>query len=108
MIVIALLDCNQVFLQRLDLATFLARELLPGWIALFFGEHRQDRVGFASGFNDLPLPEILFGIVERFEQHVLDLFVGEAVTGLDIDFSLLSAALLTRRDAQNAVGVDQK
>ncbi len=107
-IVIAILHCNESFLQRLDVAAFLARELLPGSIALFFGEHSQDRVCFAPRFNDLPLPEILFGVVERFEQHVLDLLVGEGVSGLNVDFSLLSAALLARRDAQNTIRVDQK
>ena len=108
MIVIAILYLNQIFLQVLDVASFVVRDLLPGMILFSLRERRQDRVGFASGFNDLALPEILFGVVERFEQHVLDLLVGEAVSGLNVDFSLLSAALLARRDAQYPVSVDQK
>src|ERR1700730_14024988 len=105
-IAIAILYGNQGFLQRLDLAAFLARELSPGWVVLFFREHREDRVSFASRLDNLPLPEIFFSVVVRFEQHVLDLFVGESISGLDVDFSLLPAALFARRDAQNAVGID--
>src|SRR5258708_26187301 len=86
----------------------MVRNLPPGFVLLLFRERRQDRVCFASRFNHLPLPEIFFRVVVRLEQHVLDLLVGESVTRLNIDFSLLSAALLARRDAQNAVGVDQK
>ena len=36
------------------------------------------------------------------------MFVGEAVSRLDVDFSLFAAALLARRNAQDAVGVDQE
>src|ERR1700687_5673940 len=65
-IAIAILYGNQGFLQRLNLAAFLARELSPGWVVLFFREHRQDRVSFASRLDNLPLPEIFLGIVVRF------------------------------------------
>src|ERR1019366_9130743 len=90
---IAIRHRGKSFLQRLDVAAFLAREFLPCWTLFSLRERRQDRVCFASRLNDLPLPEILFREVERLEQHVLDLFVGESVAGLDVDFSLLSAAL---------------
>src|SRR6202023_3852284 len=70
-VVIAILYRNQIFLQRLDVASFVVRDLLPGMILFAFRERRQDRVGFAARFDDLPLPEIFFGVVVGFEQHVL-------------------------------------
>src|SRR5580704_19750601 len=77
-------------------------------IVLSLHKRRQDRLRFASRFNDLTLAEIFLGVVIRLEQHVLDLFVGEAVSRLDVDFSLLPTALLSRRHAQDAIGINQK
>src|SRR5271169_6184296 len=81
-IAIAVLYRDKSLLQRVDFAAFLVREFLPGSILLPFRERGEDGLGFASRFDYLPLAEIFFRVVERLEQHVLDLFVGEAVSGL--------------------------
>src|ERR1039458_8665696 len=99
-IVVAILYLNHSFFQRLDITALLVRDLQPGMISLSLRESYQNRIGFAPCFNDLPLAEIFFREVERLEQHVLDLFVGEAIAGLDVDFSLLPTALLDRKSTR--------
>src|ERR1019366_7304387 len=79
---------------RTSMAPRIDRNLLPCRTLLSFRERGQDRACFAARFDDLPLPEILFGEVERFEQHIFHLFVGETVRGLDVDFRFFSASLI--------------
>ena len=52
--------------------------------------------------------EIGLGVLERVEQHPLDLVVGQAVGRLHLDRLLDVGPQLARRDAEDAVGVDLK
>ena len=79
---------------------------MPGCVCLV--ERGEDGLGLVAGLDELALGEVLLGVVERFENHALDLLVGEAVAGLYFDLGFLAAALLARRDVQDAVGVDQE
>ena len=56
----------------------------------------------------LALPEIFCRKVVGFQPHALDLLVGQAVSGLDFNLRLFTAALLPCRYLQDSVGVDEK
>ena len=108
LIIFALLYDIQRFLQLRDAALLLGFELRPRRTATALPERRNDRFRLVARFDDLALAEIFLGIVERLEQHALDLLIGEPVAGLHFDFGFLPAALFPRRDMQNAVRVDQE
>src|ERR1700746_164239 len=98
LIIFALLYVIQRFLQLRDAAPFLWFELLPRWTATALPERRNDRFRLVARFDDLALAEIFLGIVERLEQHALDLLIGEPVAGLHFDFGFLPAGLLPLTD----------
>src|SRR4029077_5432291 len=83
-------------------------DLTPRRTLLTFGERGEDCVAFAAGLDDLAAAEIFFGVVEGIKDHAFDLLVSESVTGLNFDLGFLAAALLTCRNMQDAVGVDEK
>ena len=68
----------------------------------------QDGVGVDARLAELPLPDVVLGVVERLLEHALDLLVGEAVRRLHLDRPLAAGAQVARRHAQDAVGVDQE
>src|ERR1700685_176643 len=88
--------------------SFIAGKLAQRWTLLAFFECSQNRFSFVARFDYLALAKVFFGIVERIENHSLDLIVGQSVAGLHFDLGFLAAALFARRDVQNAVGVDQE
>ena len=57
---------------------------------LAFSVRGQDRVGFHARFANLTLAEILFRLLERFEDHRLHLLVGQAVGRLHVHALLLA------------------
>ncbi len=77
---------------------------------LFLPFSRAARIvcGFVARFDQLALAEIFFGVVEGIENHAFDLLVGQAVAGLDLNLSLLAAALFAGGDVEDAVGIDQE
>ncbi len=91
-----------------DLLLFVGGELSPGRTLLAFFEGGEDGLRFVARFDELALAKIFFRIVERIENHALDLLVGQAVAGLDLNFGFFAAALLARGNVQDAVGVDQE
>ena len=74
--------------------------------AFFYGG--EDGLGFVFCFDDLALLDVFFGVIERGEDHVFDLLVGEAVGGFDFDLGGFAAALLAGGDVEDAVGVDEE
>src|ERR1700692_5060125 len=82
--------------------------MAPSRALLSFIERGENGRSLVACFNDLALPEIFLRAVERIQDHALDLFVGKAVAGLNLNFRFLAAPLLARRNVQNAVSVDEK
>ena len=66
----------------------------------------DDRLGFVARLDEQPRREVGLRVLERVEQHALDLLVGQAVGRLHLDRLLDVGAQLVRGDAQDAVGVD--
>ena len=68
----------------------------------------QDRVGVDARLAQLALADVVLGVVDRLLEHALDLLVGETVRRLHLDRALAPGAQVGRRDAQDAVRVDQE
>ena len=64
------------------------------------------RLGLVARLDQQARREVGLGVLERIEQHALDLLVGQAVRRLHFDRLLDVGAQLVRGDAQDAVGVD--
>jgi hypothetical protein len=64
----------------------------------------------ATGLDIQPgeTEKVLFSVVERFKNHVLDLLVGQAVTRLHADFGSLAATLLACAHVQYPVGINEE
>ena len=66
----------------------------------------DDRLGFVARVDQQARGEVGLGVLERVEQHPLDLVVGQPVRRLHLDRLLDVGAQLARGDAEDAVGVD--
>ena len=86
----------------------LARQLLPRWASRRALDRRKNRLRFVAGLDQKALGKVLFGVVERIENHALDLLVGQSVRRLHFNLRRQPAALFPSRYLQNAVGVDQE
>jgi hypothetical protein len=73
-----------------------------------FVHRQQDVVGLNSRFDDLAFVKVFLCMIERSNNHVFNLSVGQAVGWLHFDLCFLAAALLARADVQYAIGVDQE
>ena len=68
----------------------------------------QNGFGFGARFDHLALGKILLGIFDRFFEHALDFGVADAVARLHLDRMLLAVTEISRRDLQDAIGIDQE
>src|SRR5271165_992168 len=68
----------------------------------------EDRIRLVLSLDQLPLLDVGLGIVERFQNHRLHLFVAKPVCRLYLDLGLAAAALLSRRNLQDAIGIDEE
>src|SRR6267378_3204174 len=98
----------QLFFVLRNYRDFLRAQHLPCGVAAAFFEGQYHVFSLVAGLDDLALAKVLFGVVERIENHLLNLIVREPVGGLHFDFGFLAAALLFGADMQNSVGVDQE
>ncbi|ABC80372.1 putative NAD-specific glutamate dehydrogenase [Anaeromyxobacter dehalogenans 2CP-C] len=68
-------------------------------------ERGEDPVALHPPLAQEALGHVLLGVLDALHQHVLDLFLGEAVGGLHLDALLDAGGDLARRDLQDAVRV---
>ena len=106
-------DRLQIDERRLDALLLPVRELGSGDLgevrrAQRFLGRENDGFGLVARLDEQARREVGFGVLERVEQHPLDLLVGQAVGRLDLDRLLDVGAQLARGDAQDAVRVDLK
>src|SRR5581483_4365977 len=94
LIIIGIVHLAQRLLQLGDPVALVARELRPGRALPRLLQSRQNGLRLVSRFDQLPPAEIFLGVIERFQDHVLDLLVSQAVAGLHLDLRFLAAALL--------------
>src|SRR5437763_7708228 len=83
LIVIFVLHRPERLFQFIDLLALSAGELLPCFALTPFLKRAQDRVGLVASLNHLALTEIFFGVIERVENHALNLVIRESIARLD-------------------------
>ena len=97
MIVVFLHHRPQSRFQLVDVVTLLRLDnCSPGGVLASLFQRGQDGLRLVARLDHLPLAEIFLGMVERLEDHGLDLLVGQAIAGLHLDLGFLAAALLAR------------
>ena len=104
----ALHDQNQPVARHGDGRLLFCAQLVPRRILRSPRHRRENRIRLVARFDEKASRKILLGMVERIENHVFDLLIGEPIRRLHLNLRGLSTALLARGDVQNAVGVDEE
>ncbi|EIM04174.1 putative NAD-specific glutamate dehydrogenase [Rhodanobacter denitrificans] len=104
-LVVAILDLLQIGQCTLDAAELVGRHLAAVFLQRTAGRVHQ-LIGLVAGGDQLVELLVLFLVRLGVGDHPLDLFLGQARTGLDLDLLFLAGLLVLGRHMQDAVGVD--
>ena len=93
--IIAAHNVSEMLLGCVDGGLLGGVELHPCGVVVSLGDRVQNGVGFIFRFDQLPLCEVLLGIVERLEDHGFNLLIGQPIGRLDFNLGSLPRALLS-------------
>src|SRR5436305_2100538 len=103
--IVGMIDEQKLIDSGIDLLPLIIAEVGIGVALLGLLGSGENRIRLNAGFENLPRFEIRLRVLNRLQDALLDLFIGEAVGGLHLDGLLPASARVTGGDVQDAISI---